>query len=100
MRLTQKQLETHLLRAADILRGRIDPGGLTVTTVAGDQRTVAWSDFAAVVVRRLPPDPPFSKLLLIDLSTTTGSPIRLLPSSRIDWRQLPGGAAATATRPR
>jgi hypothetical protein len=77
-------------------RGRIDPGGLTVKTIDGAERTVAWSDFAVVVVRRLPPDPPFSKLLLIDLATTSGPPIRLLPSSRIDWRQLPGGAAATA----
>lgn len=77
-------------------RGTIEPGGLTVRTVDGDDRAVAWSEIAVVVVRRLPPDPPFSKLLLIDLATTTGPPIRLLPASRVDWRQLPGGAAATA----
>ena len=77
-------------------RGTITPEGLVVRTVDGDDRTVAWSELAVVVVRRLPPDPPFSKLLLIDLATTSGPPIRLLPSSRLDWRQLPGGAAATA----
>jgi hypothetical protein len=77
-------------------RGSIGADGLTVRTVDGEDRSVGWAELAVVVVRRLPPDPPFSKLLLIDLATTTGPPIRLLPSSRLDWRQLPGGAATTA----
>ena len=77
-------------------RGSIEPDGLTVRTVDGDERRVAWSDLAVVVVRRLPPDPPFSKLLLVDFATTSGPPVRILPASRLDWRQLPGGAAPTA----
>lgn len=77
-------------------RGAIGPDGLTLRTVDGVDRTVAWSELAVVVVRRLPPDPPFSKLLLIDLATRSGPPVRILPSSRFDWRQLPGGPAPTA----
>ncbi|MCA9674759.1 MAG: hypothetical protein KC464_06960, partial [Myxococcales bacterium] len=76
--------------------GTITADGLEVVTEAGDARTVAWRELASVAARRMPPDPPFARTLLVDLVPTTGSPLRLLASTRLDYRRLPGGAAPSS----
>jgi hypothetical protein len=76
--------------------GAFDAQELRVRTTDGDERTVRWIDLDRVVARRLPPDPPFEKTLLVDLVPRHGKPLRLLPSTRLEWRNLPGGAATTA----
>lgn len=72
--------------------GTLVEGGLTVELASGARRTIAWTDVTEVVVRRLPPDPPFEKTAICDLVTGAG-PLRLLPTSRIDFASLPRGAA-------
>jgi hypothetical protein len=76
--------------------GRFDDQHVTVRTTDGDERTLRWIDLDKVVARRLPPDPPFEKTLLVDLVPKHGPPLRLLQSTRLEWRNLPGGAATTA----
>jgi hypothetical protein len=76
--------------------GSFDAHAIHVRTTDGDERTIPWIDLDKVVARRLPPDPPFEKTLLVDLVPRDGKPLRLLQSTRLDWRSLPGGAATTA----
>jgi hypothetical protein len=76
--------------------GAFDAHGLRVRTTDGDERTIRWIDLDRAVARRLPPDPPFEKTLLVDLVPKEGPPLRLLQSTRLEWRNLPGGAATTA----
>jgi len=72
--------------------GAIGAVGLDVRLDRGGYRTVRWSEIRCVVARRLPPDPPYEKAIFVDLITDAG-PLRLLPSSRLDYHALPGGAA-------
>jgi hypothetical protein len=68
--------------------------GLVVSYVRGAQaELVPWSRLRAVVVRRLPPDPPFDKVMLLDVVLDSGVPIRLLPSTRANYAALPEGQA-------
>jgi hypothetical protein len=87
--------------AADATRGALRfvagvatlaPDGLAVQLDSGAERALAWRDVIRVVARRLPPDPPFEKTALLDLVTADG-PVRLLPTTRVDYANLPGGAA-------
>ena len=87
--------------AADASRGALrfvarvatlTPDGLAVQLDSGVERALAWRDVIQVVARRLPPDPPFEKTALLDLVTADG-PVRLLPTTRVDYANLPGGAA-------
>jgi hypothetical protein len=75
-----------------VVDGTITPTGLTLRMERNVERVVAWSDIVEVVARRMPPDPPFEKLTFVDLVTASG-PVRLLPSSRLDYASLPGGMA-------
>lgn len=75
-----------------VVDGTITPTGLTLRMERNVERVIAWSDVVEVVARRMPPDPPYEKLTFVDLVTTSG-PVRLLPSSRLDYASLPGGMA-------
>jgi hypothetical protein len=72
--------------------------GLRVELESGAAREIAWAEVVRVVVRRLPPVPPFEKTAFLDLVTAAG-PVRLLPSSRIDFAKLAGpGRVAPGTK--
>lgn len=74
----------------------LSEAGLDVVTEAGEQRVVAWADIDAVIARRLPPDPPFDKTLFVDIVPTSGAPVRLVPSTKVNYHILPGtGATST-----
>jgi len=74
--------------------GALVDGGLTVELTSGAHRTIVWADVTHAIVRRLPPDPPFEKIAFLDLVTAAG-PLRLLPTSLIDYTKLPEGTAPT-----
>jgi hypothetical protein len=71
--------------------GSIEGDGLRA-----DDRVIPWSELAYVVARRLPPDPPWEKAMVVDLVPAAGPPVRLTASTRIDCTRLPDGAAPTA----
>ncbi len=77
-----------------IAGGTLEAGGLRVRVERGAERMVAWSDIVEVVARRLPPDPPYDKTTFVDLVVRDGPPVRILPTSRLDYAALPGGMAA------
>ena len=72
--------------------GELTATGLTLRLERNVSRTIAWSELVEVAARRLPPDPPYEKMSFVDLVTASG-PVRLLPSSRLDYAALPGGMA-------
>lgn len=73
--------------------GAITADGLTVRVARGGERTVAWRELIEVVARRMPPDPPYEKTTFVDLVVADGPPLRLVPSTRLDYAALPGGQA-------
>lgn len=73
--------------------GAITADGLTVRVARGGERTVTWRDLVEVVARRMPPDPPYEKTTFVDLVVGDGPPLRLVPTSRLDYAALPGGQA-------
>lgn len=75
-----------------VVDGSITPTGLSLRLERNVERTIAWSDILEVAARRMPPDPPYEKTTFVDL-VTTSAPVRLLPSSRLDYAALPGGMA-------
>lgn len=73
----------------------IAESGLTATGLEGT-RTVAWQDLTAFFAAQLPADPPFEKMLFLDLVVASGAPLRLVPATRANYGAMPGGAAATS----
>ncbi|MBL8623465.1 MAG: hypothetical protein JNK64_19295 [Myxococcales bacterium] len=73
--------------------GAITADGLAVRVARGGERTIAWRDLVEVVARRMPPDPPYEKTTFVDLVVADGPPLRLVPTSRLDYAALPGGQA-------
>jgi hypothetical protein len=67
--------------------------GITVTLEDHRKLELAWRVFTRASARQLPPGPPFDKLIVVDLATLGGAPLRFLPSSRVNYADLPGGAA-------
>ena len=71
----------------------ISANGMTATFPDGSKRSIAWTDVDQVNARRLPPDPPFSGAIFVDLVIRDGQPIRIFGTTRVNYAALPGGAA-------
>jgi len=71
----------------------IGPDGLVVTLEDHRKIDLPWRVFTGAAARQLPPGPPFDKLIVVDLGTIGGAPLRFLPSTRVNYAELPGGAA-------
>jgi hypothetical protein len=67
--------------------------GLVITLEDHRKLELPWKAFTRAAARLLPPDPPFNKLIVVDLCTVGGQPIRFLPSTRVNYAALPDGAA-------
>ncbi len=58
---------------------------------------VRWADVQRIVVRKLPADPPFAHTIFVDIVLgSVGHPVRLLPSTHVNYTDLPG-AGTTST---
>jgi hypothetical protein len=70
-------------------------GDRTIVATLEDHRKLEleWKVFTRASARQLPPGPPFDRLIVVDLCTIGGAPLRFLPSSRVNYADLPGGAA-------
>jgi len=63
----------------------------------GQQHQYAWSEISRAVMRHLPPDEPYRGLIMLDLLPTGAStPIRLLPTTHVNYGALPGGAGISS----
>jgi hypothetical protein len=79
-------------------RCEIGPGGLRAFEANGKLRELAWSDFARIVVRALPPDPPWDGGLLLDLVAPLDGrwqPVRVFGPTMVNYAALPGGAGGS-----
>ncbi len=64
-------------------------------------RELSWARIQRVVMRELPPDPPFHGRVMLDIVPAPVrdervTPIRILPETRVNYAALPGGADAAA----
>lgn len=78
-------------------RCEIGPGGLRAFEANNRLRDIAWADVARVVVRALPPDPPWDGGLLLDLVAPLDGrwqPVRIFSPTLVNYAALPGGASA------
>lgn len=76
----------------------IHEGGLRVTLGPGKTpREVAWTDVGRLVVRQLPPDPPWNATVLLDIVVlvdgTRWEPIRVYATTFVNYGVLPGGSS-------
>lgn len=73
---------------------QLTSAGLDVQT-RRDQRLVPWTEVTKVCARRLPVDPPFDKTILVDIAVRGGGPIRLLPTTHVNYNVLPGSGTTS-----
>ncbi len=77
----------------------IGPDGLHVRAGHGGVDTVGWDEMTTLMVRKLPPDPPFEGKLFLDVLTQRDDarvPLRFMATTRANYAALPGGAGRTS----
>ena len=73
----------------------IESDGLAITLRDGARRDVPWTEFATAYMRRLPSEPPWERMLVVDLVPGEGAPVRILSSTTVNFSALPGGAGTS-----
>lgn len=76
----------------------IGEAGLRVTDRDGHVRDVVWSAIGRLVVRQLPPDPPWEAGLILDVVAWDGSgwqPLRIFTTTLVNFGALPGPPASS-----
>jgi hypothetical protein len=75
----------------------IGDGGLAITLASGSCRELRFADIERLVVRTLPPDPPWSGMLVLDVVAASANgheePARLVATTYCNFGALPEGAA-------
>ncbi len=74
-------------------------GGLRVTSSQGKTRDVRWSEVGRLVVRQLPPDPPWNSSVLLDIVALMDGvrwePVRVFVTTFVNYGALPEGASTS-----
>ncbi len=74
-------------------------GGLRVTSAPGKTRDVRWSEVGRLVVRQLPPDPPWDAAVLLDVVAlvdgTRWEPVRIFLTTFVNYAALAEGASTS-----
>lgn len=77
----------------------IVPQGLRVTSPRGGVRELAFTEIQSLLVRQLPPDPPWSSQVLLDAvpggKNGAGEPIRIFGTTVVNYGALPNGASTS-----
>ena len=69
--------------------------GLVITLQDGTSREIPWTECASAYMRRLPFEPPWERMLVMDLVPREGAPVRILSSTTVNFSALPGGAGTS-----
>lgn len=69
--------------------------GLVARLHDGTSRGFTWADVTTIYARRLPHEPPWERMLVMDLVPVSGPPVRLLTTTSVNFGALPGGAASS-----
>ena len=78
---TREQLRKQLLYATAM--ANISGPGIDATREDGLEKLVRWRDVVGVVARRLPPHSPYDSITFIDVVSTAGATLRILPWTRV-----------------
>jgi hypothetical protein len=77
----------------------LDAAGIRARGKDGRQEVVAWAEIAEIRVRQLPAGPPYDAALLLDLVRAPADgavrPLRLLPTTRVNYNVLPGSGVTS-----
>ncbi len=65
--------------------------GIDATLEAGATRIVRWSEVVGIHARRLPPAPPFDGVTFVDVVSTAGATLRILPWTRLTGENMESG---------
>jgi len=64
--------------------------GIEARREDGFTRTVMWPDVVGIVARRLPPDEPYHGATFIDIVSSAGATLRILPWTRLAGDRIEG----------
>ena len=64
--------------------------GIEARREDGFTRTVMWPDVVGIVARRLPPEEPFEGATFVDVVSTAGATLRILPWTRLQGDRIEG----------
>ncbi len=83
-----------------VLKCEFDEGGLRAWSDQRQARSLRWDDIVGVRIRELPPDSPWERSVVFEVvpaaaAGTGRRPVRLVRSTIVNFRALPGGAAVT-----
>jgi hypothetical protein len=87
------------------LRGRVkyaatsaafSGSGLTATREDGLSKRITWSDIVGIVARRLPSSAPYDAMPFVDIVSSAGATMRIMPSTEIIGHTLAGDATERA----
>ena len=70
--------------------------GINARREDGLAKLIAWGDIVGIVARRLPAGPPYDGATFVDLVSTAGATLRILPWTQIKGLELKGTPAARA----
>lgn len=83
-----------------VYRCEISASGLRAIYSSGKQKEYGWIQFRAMLIRQLPPDPPWEAKILMDLipisTTGTAAPIRLFSTTYVNYSHLPQGVSPSS----
>jgi hypothetical protein len=67
-----------------VISASLGAAGIEAVRENGTPVTVFWAEITSVVARRLPADPPYDGHTFIDIASSTGRTMRLLPWTTVD----------------
>jgi len=70
--------------------------GIEARREDGFVRTVMWPDVVGIVARRLPPEDPFDGVTFVDVVSTAGATLRILPWTRLSGDRIEGDGTERA----
>jgi hypothetical protein len=77
-------------------RVHIGDAGLIGERADGTSHRVAWTALVGVIARRLPPGAPHDGQTIVDIVSTTGATLRIVPATEIDGEVFAGFGADRA----
>jgi hypothetical protein len=104
-RYAEKQIGTvdqmvHMFRfVAD--KGIITQEGICVQPGSKDEKKLTWNQIKRIVIRKLPPFPPYDGKILFDIIPEPDAggktiPMRIMPTTRLDYSAMPLGPGQTS----
>jgi hypothetical protein len=86
--ITREQLRKKLLYATAI--ANVTDKGIEAKREDGLAKRVRWHEVVGVVARRLPAQPPYDGITFVDVVSTAGATLRILPWTRLSGEAIDG----------